>query len=97
MRTETINYRDYELQAVHNLPFWQVSIYPTMPHLLAPSPDAQTVSLGDKEAAFAEAQRRVDALISKQVTVRSLSAGYVELTSGAKIKIFGGSGTLRRD
>ena len=64
MRAETIKYRDYELQAVHNLPFWQVSIYPTMPHLLVPNPDAQTVSLGDKEPALTEARRRVDALIS---------------------------------
>jgi hypothetical protein len=36
-----------------------------MPHLIAPRPDFQIVSLGDKEDAFAEARRRVDALISK--------------------------------
>jgi hypothetical protein len=65
MRTETIKYLDYELQGVHTPPFWQVSIYPTMPHLIAPRPDFQIVSLGDKEDAFAEARRRVDALISQ--------------------------------
>jgi hypothetical protein len=65
MRTEKITYKDYELQAVHNPPFWQVGIYPTMPNLLAPRPEFQIVSLADKEEAFAEARRRVDALISK--------------------------------
>jgi hypothetical protein len=65
MRTENVQYLGYELQGVHNPPFWQVGIYPTMPNLLAPHPDLQIVSLADKEDAFAEARRRVDALIAK--------------------------------
>ena len=32
MKTETINYKGYELQAVHNPPFWQVGVYPTSPN-----------------------------------------------------------------
>jgi hypothetical protein len=65
MKTETINYKGYELQAVHNPPFWQVGVYPTSPNLLAPRPEFQIVSLADKNAAVAEAQRRVDVLILK--------------------------------
>lgn len=62
MKTETREYRDYELEAVHNPPFWQVSIYPTKPQLRLPGPEFPIVSLAEKEEAFAEARRRVDEL-----------------------------------
>jgi hypothetical protein len=65
MRAESVKYMGYELQAVQNPPFWQVSIYPTAPNLLAPRSDLGIVSRDEKEDAFAEARRRVDALISK--------------------------------
>jgi hypothetical protein len=64
MKTETIEYRGYDLQTVFNPPMWQVGIYPTQPNMLAPRPDLQIVSLGNKEDAIGEARRRVDALIS---------------------------------
>ncbi len=63
MKTETTLYRGYELQAVQNLPMWQVWIYPTAPNMPAPLPELQIVSLGKKEDALAEAQRRIDAMI----------------------------------
>jgi hypothetical protein len=64
MKTEMIEYRGYELQITHNPPMWQVGIYPTKPTMLAPLPDLQIVSLGNKDDAIAEARRRVDMLIS---------------------------------
>jgi hypothetical protein len=64
MTTESRLYQRYELQGVFNMPMWQVGIYPTSPNMPAPSPELQIVSLGDKEAAFAEAQRRIDTLVA---------------------------------
>jgi hypothetical protein len=63
MMTESRLHRRYELQGVYNAPMWQVGIYPTEPNMSVPAPELQIVSLGDKEAAFAEAERRVDRLI----------------------------------
>lgn len=64
MKPESTLYRGYELQIVRHMPMWQIGIYPTAPDMLAPRPEAQIVSLGDKEAALAEARRRVDMLIA---------------------------------
>jgi len=63
MQTESRLYGLYELQGVFNMPTWQVGIYPTKSGLPTLSSEQQIVSLADKEAAFAEAQRRVDTLL----------------------------------
>jgi hypothetical protein len=64
MKTETSEYRGYELQAVHNPPMWQVSAYPTSPKLRRPRPD-QVISRPTKEEAVADGQRLVDELLAK--------------------------------
>ena len=64
MKTESIEYRGYELQVIYNSPMWQVGIYPTKPNMLALRADLQIVSLGNKQDAIMEARRRIDALIS---------------------------------
>jgi hypothetical protein len=63
MRTESTEYRGYELQAVHNPPLWQVSIYPTSKNLPFARAD-QVASRRIKEEAIAEARGWVDELLA---------------------------------
>ena len=64
MKTETIEYRYYELQATRYPPMWNVGIYPCRPDLPKPNLETAIVALADKEQAMAEAKRRVDVLLS---------------------------------
>ena len=64
MRTETIVYRDYELQVTHNPLMWNVGVYPSRPDLPMPGPEDEIIALGDREQAIAVAKGRVDALLS---------------------------------
>jgi hypothetical protein len=60
-RSEQYRYRDYEITATHNPPFWNVGIHPRLSRLPKPGP---MVVDHDKDRAIAEARRRIDVLLS---------------------------------
>jgi hypothetical protein len=62
--TDNREYRGYFLTAIHHASEWQVAIYPDSPRLRDLPPEEHIVHDADKEDAFAEAERRVDAVLA---------------------------------
>ncbi|HXP75342.1 MAG TPA: hypothetical protein VN823_14460 [Stellaceae bacterium] len=60
---EEQEYHGYNLQAVQHPPVWQVNIYITRPNMIPPNPFDMPASSPSKEAALADARRRVDRLL----------------------------------
>jgi hypothetical protein len=60
--TEDIYYREYCLTIMQDPPRWDVGIYPTLPKQRKPRPAEEVASATTREAALAEAKRRVDQL-----------------------------------
>jgi len=83
-------YRGYFLQAVQHPPVWQVNIYITQPSMIPPNPFDMPASSADKEAAFAEAMRRVDRLLG----TRKLFGIEEKISIGGRITTI--LGELRR-
>ena len=64
MRTESQDYKGFEIQVAHNPPMWQVSIfYPKSPRVLPVNRAVQRISCQIKGDAFAKARERIDEVL----------------------------------
>ena len=64
MRTESEDYKGFEIQVAHNPPMWQVSIfYPKSPRVFPVNRALQRISCQIKGDAFAKARERIDELL----------------------------------
>ena len=64
MKTETLEYRGYELVVAHTPPLWQIAIYPKHPHQRHPHSSQQFHRNADKEKAIASAKLIIDELLN---------------------------------
>jgi hypothetical protein len=65
MKTETHDYKGYEIELVQTPPMWQAGIYPKSPDLPSPSKAFAHVTRPTKDGALAEARKRIDGLPKK--------------------------------
>ena len=63
MRTESQDYRGFEIQVAHNPPMWQVSIFYARSHQVFPANRALRISCQIKGDALAKARERIDELL----------------------------------
>jgi hypothetical protein len=63
MRTESQDYRGFEIQVAHNPPTWQVSISPRSPQVYPLNRALQRISCQIKSDAFAKARERIDEVL----------------------------------
>ena len=64
MRTESQDYKGFEIQVAHNPPMWQVSIfYPKSPRVFPVNRAVQRISCQIKGDAFAKARERIDEVL----------------------------------
>jgi hypothetical protein len=64
MRTETVIYHDYEIQASQHPPIWQAAIYPTKVGMVHVDWTDRPINGGGIHDTFVEARRRIDAAVS---------------------------------
>ena len=61
MRTESQDYKGFEIQVAHNPPMWQASIfYPKSPRVFPVNRALQRISCQIKGDAFVKARERID-------------------------------------
>ena len=60
MRTESQDYKGYEIQVVHTPPKWQANIYPKPPQVSPVNRALLPISCQIKGDAFAKARERID-------------------------------------
>ena len=64
MRTESQDYKGFEIQVAHNPPAWQASIfYPKSPRVFSVNRALQRISCQIKGDAFAKARERIDEVL----------------------------------
>ena len=63
MRTESQDYRGFEIQLAHNPPMWQVSISPKSPQVFPLNRALPRISCQIKGDALAKARERIDELL----------------------------------
>ena len=64
MRTESQDYKGFEIQVAHNPPVWQASIfYPKSPRVFSVNRALQRISCQIKGDAFAKARERIDEVL----------------------------------
>jgi hypothetical protein len=63
MRTESQDYKGFEIQVAHNPPMWQVSISPKSPPAFPLNRALQRISCQIKSDAFAKARERIDEML----------------------------------
>ena len=64
MRTESQDYKGFEIQVAHNPPIWQASIFnPKSPRVFPVNRALQRISCQIKGDAFAKARERIDEVL----------------------------------